>query len=121
MDRDSGVADLWRKGHAFALNAPRLSRGWPREYASLRAQLVRASESIPTNIVEGCARRSTRGYVHFVVIALGGASEVQYLVSLSHRLQFLSKPDHDALDTSCGALVRSLHRLVESLRGLART
>jgi len=48
-------------------------------------------------------------------IALGSASELRYLLGLSHRLGFLSKPDRDVLDSNCSALLRSLQRLVDSL------
>ena len=70
---------------------------------------------MPANIVEGCARRTTRDYVHFLVLALGSASELRYLIDVSHRLGFLSKPDRDAIDTHGGTLLRSLQRLVDSL------
>ena len=82
----------------------------------MRSQLRRASVSVPANIVEGCTRRSSRDYVHFLVVALGSASEVRYLLSVSVRLGLLSKPVGDELDVKRGALVRSLQRLVDSLQ-----
>ena len=79
------------------------------------SQLRRAALSVPTNIVEGCTRRSTRDYVRFVEIALGSASEVRYLLDVSQRLGFLSKADRERIDEECAALLRSLQRLVNSL------
>ena len=79
------------------------------------SQLRRAAVSVPANIVEGSARRTTREYVRFLETALGSASELRYLLGLSHRLGFLSKSDRDALDANGAALLRSLQRLVDFL------
>ena len=86
------------------------------ERFGLVSQLRRAAISAPTNIVEGCARgRRATTYVHFLEMALGSASELRYLLGVSHRLGFLSKADRDRLDRNCAALVRSLQRLIDSL------
>ncbi len=41
----------------------------------VRAQLVRAIMSVPSNIAEGSAKRSDREFARFVRIALGSATE----------------------------------------------
>ena len=93
---------------------------WTRPLAAearygLTAQIRRASVSAPTNIVEGCARRSTRDYLHFVGIALGSASEARYLITLGRRLWPLSD-DGTKLEARYDELVRALQKLVDSLR-----
>ena len=80
----------------------------------MKAQIRRAAVSVPTNIVEGCARRTTKDYLHFLQISLGSASEVRYLLGLSMRLEMLS--DVAALCGRYDELVRSLQKLGDSLR-----
>jgi four helix bundle protein len=54
---------------------------------------------VPTNLVEGCTRRSTKDYLHFVEISLGSASEVRYLLRLAHRLGLMTSPDDALLES----------------------
>lgn len=59
------------------------------ERYGLRSQLRRATVSIATNIVEGCARDSDREHARFFEVAFGSAREVIYLIDLSTRLEML--------------------------------
>jgi four helix bundle protein len=68
----------WRKAHAFLLNCHRVLRRFPREYSSLRAQLRKAAESIPTNIVEGCGCDSSREFARFLQHSINSADETEY-------------------------------------------
>jgi four helix bundle protein len=87
----------------------------PEERYGVQAQLRRAAVSIPSNIVEGCARRSHGDYVRFLDIAFASACEADYLIGLSRRLGFLS----DAQERRCKNLslptVRILQKLIAAL------
>jgi four helix bundle protein len=116
MSRDHSKLKVFGIADDLVVAVYRATTTFPKEERyGLVSQLRRAATSVPTNIVEGCARRTTREYVHFLETALASGSELRYLLDLSHRLGFLSNTDRDALDINCATLLRSLQRLIDSL------
>jgi four helix bundle protein len=83
----------------------------------LRNQVRRAAVSVPCNIVEGCARRTTRDYLHFINIATGSAAETLYLLDLSSRLGFLKTAVYREFEPKYNHLLRGLQKLITSLEG----
>ena len=101
---------------ALVIDVYKTTKSFPiEERFGLQRQLRRASVSVPTNLVEGSARRSTRDYLHFVEIAIGSASEVRYLVSVAVRLGFIAAQDGHELETRYGRVIRALQALVSAL------
>jgi len=101
---------------ALALDAYRSTMGFPAaERFGLRSQIRRAAVSVAANLVEGCARRSERDYLHFIGIAIGSASEVRYLIDLARRLGFVSATDDERLKAGYSGAIKALQALVTSL------
>ena len=68
-----------QKAHLMAMDVHRVAgqiRG--AKHASLRSQMIRSAQSVPTNIVEGCNQRSAREYSRFLRIALNSTTELEY-------------------------------------------
>lgn len=121
MTRNPKELRVFTMADALVLAVYQATRAFPvEERYGLQTQIRRAVTSIPGNIVEGCARRSEKEYVHHLVIALGSASELRYFLNLAHRLKFIKTQEADALDNLCSELLASLQRLVNSLAGSAR-
>lgn len=89
----------------------------PEERFGLCTQVRRAAVSTATNIVEGCARRTTRDYLHFINIATGSAAEALYLLDVSTRLGFLKPDAYRRLEPKYNRLLRGLQKLINSLEG----
>ena len=91
MGRDHLKLTVFHKSDELAVLVYRLTGTFPAdERFGLRAQLRRASLSVPTNIVEGCARDSRRDYIRFLDIAFGSSAETEYLLHVAARLGFLT-------------------------------
>ncbi len=66
-----------------------LTAEFPRdELYGLTSQMRRSAVSVPSNIVEGCARESKTEYLRFLEIAFGSLRELHYQFGLSKRLNY---------------------------------
>ena len=116
MGRDHRELHVFHLADALVLDVYRVTALLlPEERHGLQAQIRRTAVSAAVNIVEGCARRTTRDYVHFMSIARGSASETRYLLDLAVRLNILEAPANEPIEPRYRELVRSLQKLIDSL------
>ncbi len=116
MSRDHRKLRVFQLSDELVLELYQYTKAFPdEERYGLQAQLRRAAVSVPTNIVEGCARRTTRDYLQFMTISLASASEVRYLLGLSHRLGFLKEAHLTSLEPRYDDLIRGIQKLVDAL------
>lgn len=100
---------LWNKAHCLVLAAYEATRQFPSEERfGLTGQLRRACVSIPTNIAEACGRNSDGELARFLEIAMGSASETEYLLMLAHDLNYLDRPVFDHLMADVTEIKRML-------------
>jgi len=93
------------------------TRKFPRdEMYGLTSQMRRAVVSVPSNIVEGCARETQIEYLRFLVIAFGSLRELHYQFSLSNRLGYLKDINISAIDSKINETEKVLGALIRSLR-----
>ena len=79
--RDFRDLKVWNKAHQLTLNVYQGSSQFPSEEKfGLTSQLRRAVSSIPTNIAEGCDHEGDAELKRFMQIAMGSASETEYLL-----------------------------------------
>lgn len=89
---------VWHRAHAFALDVRRATHVFPRSgYAALKSQLIRAAESIPSNIVEGCGAASRKEFARYIDISVKSTSEVEYELLLARDLGLIQAAIYDRL------------------------
>ena len=92
----------------------RVTTEFPREELyGLTSQIRRAAVSVPSNIVEGCARDSQVDYLRFLYLAFGSLRELHYQLSLSKRLGFLRNQDSSLLEAKIVETEKVLNGLFE--------
>ena len=108
---------VWEKSHNLTLRIYRLTSKFPREEIyGLTSQIRRACASIPTNIAEGCGRESSADFARFLQIAIGSASETEYLILLAHDLKYLTADQHAELMDTTIRVKKMLSALVKNVR-----
>lgn len=115
--RDFRGLEVWQKAHKLTLEVYRNTERFPRsEQFGLTAQIRRSSASIPTNIAEGCGRRSQAEFAHFLQVAIGSASELDYHLLLSVDLGLLSSGVYHSLNQDVVSVRQMLTRLAGTVR-----
>lgn len=61
------------------------------EKFGLRSQMCRAAVSIPSNIAEGCSRKSQKDFSRFLEISLGSAFELETHFLILFELNLIDK------------------------------
>jgi four helix bundle protein len=117
MSRDHRKLRVFDHADALVLQVYRATADFPlEERYGLQTQLRRAAISTATNIVEGCARLSTREYVHFLNIANGSSAETGYLLDISTRLGMMPLTASTSLIERSALVTKELQVLISSLR-----
>ena len=115
--RDFKKYDIWKLSHAFTLKVYALTKTYPKdEIYGIISQIRRASSSIPTNISEGCGRDSDAEFNRFLTIALGSASEVEYLIILSKDLNYIDENTFILLNEEINTIKRKIYSLKQKLK-----
>ncbi|QHI69368.1 four helix bundle protein [Tichowtungia aerotolerans] len=112
--RDHRNLKAFELADALALQTYLETSTFPREEIyGLTSQMRRAAVSVPSNIVEGCARNTEKDYLRFLDDAYGSAKELGYQSSLAKRLGYLSDNN---LEESAAETARVLNGLINALR-----
>jgi four helix bundle protein len=115
--RDHNKLQAFQLADEAVLLIYKLTKQFPKdEVYGLTSQMRRAAVSIPSNIVEGCARETETEYLRFLEIAFGSLRELHYQLSLAERLGYL---DRDLFTECHEKLIRTgkvLSALMRSIR-----
>ncbi|HAR72757.1 MAG TPA: four helix bundle protein [Flavobacteriaceae bacterium] len=114
--RDFKKYDIWKLSHQFTLMIYNISTSFPKdETYNLVSQIRRSSLSIPTNIAEGCGRNSDKEFNQFLNIALGSATETEYLILLAKDLNYLDEINYTLLEQQINTIKSKIYTLKNKL------
>ena len=117
--RDHTKLKAFELADELAVLMYRATAGFPREELyGLTSQIRRAAVSVPSNIVEGCARDSQADYLRFLSIAFGSLRELHYQLDLSKRLGFLCDRDLSPIEPKIVETEKVLGGLIRAIKAL---
>lgn len=113
-----GYKDLivWQKSVDLVCLVYKVTKTFPKEEIyGLASQIRRAAVSVPSNIAEGQARRSTAEFRYFLSIARGSLAEVETQLIIADRLHLISPekklqifPLHEEISKMLSTLISKL-------------
>lgn len=109
---------VWKEAMDLVGEIFEVTAGFPKgEVYGLTNQIRRAVVSVPSNIAEGCGKRTDKDFVRYLYNALGSAKEVKCQLMIAVRLGFLKKDESvlviDMTDKVAGMLMKFINYVSE--------
>lgn len=108
---------LWQKAMALAADVHRRTTRLPKhELFGLSSQIRRAAVSVPSNVAEGSARRTTREFISFLHIARGSFAELETQLLLARQIGYLADQELAPILAHVDEAGRLLNAVIVGLR-----
>jgi len=121
MGRDFKNIKAWQYADDLAVSVYFRTRSFPREELyGITSQLRRAVVSVSANIAEGATREHKKEYLHFLYIAMGSMVEIEYLLHLSRRVEYLEDDEYKKLEDLRKKTAKTLYGLINSVKKEAK-
>jgi four helix bundle protein len=115
--KDFRSLKVWEKAHVLTLAIYKATEKFPKqEMYALTSQIQRAAASIPANIAEGCGKDSDSELKRYFLIAMGSASELEYLLLLAHDLGYLPNESYQNMNNDLVEIRKMLNAFIQRLK-----
>jgi four helix bundle protein len=108
--------DVWKESVKMSIDIYKITERFPKmEAYGLTSQMRRAAVSVPANIAEGAARRSSKEFIAFLYISGGSLSELDTLIEIACQLNYLTDEERATLDRQIESIGSKLGGLITHL------
>lgn len=115
--RDFRKLQIWTNGIEQVVSTYTLTKAFPHEEKfGLCSQLQRAAVSIPSNIAEGCSRKSDIEFKRFLEISMGSAFELETQLIIANKLSYVSKERLEIELLAINKLQRKINSLITKIK-----
>jgi len=108
---------VWQVSHKLTKVIYRITSKFPiNEQYGIVSQLRRASYSVPSNIVEGSYRSSSKEFKRFVEIAFSSSNEVIYFLLLAYELEYIDSNIYEEIKRDAQKVTYMLASLRKTIK-----
>src|SRR3989304_8577589 len=109
--------DVWKRSIKFVVHVYKVTEKFPSsEQYGITSQMRRAAVSIPANIAEGAARRSTRDGLQFFYVSRGSISELDTHIEICKELGLIKEKEYQDLCVALEEIRKMLNGLISYRR-----
>ena len=109
--------EVWQKSMLMVKDAYEIIRLLPNEERfCLGSQMRNCAVSVPSNIAEGQARKSTKEFLHHLSFAIGSAAELETQLLLCEMLGYVTKNNIENILGEIHVIDTMLNRLINALK-----
>ena len=107
---------VWRAGIEISKATFKLTRAFPAEERyGLISQMTRAAVSIPSDIAEGCGRKSNKELHQFLNISLGSAFELETQCIIAREFNYITDLQFNEISVLLSEIQKMIYGLQKSL------
>ena len=108
---------VYEKSYRAGLATYEMTKGYPEEERyGITSQMRRASTSIPLNIAEGYAKKSSQEeFKRFLLMAIGSANEMSVLLEYSKDLGYISQAKYAKASKEYDEIGKMLSNLIKKI------
>jgi four helix bundle protein len=107
---------VWQKAIGLVTETYAKSQEFPKEELyGLTSQNRRSAVSIPSNIAEGCGRKTDKVFANFLGITHGSAFELETQLIIARNLNFMNSEDFKNLESEIHHIQNMIIKLQSTL------
>ena len=116
--RDFRKLEVWGQSLAYVKKIYEITGSFPgHEKFGLVSQMNRSAISIPSNVAEGCSRKTSVDFSRFLEIAIGSAFELETQIEVCLLVSYINTEQHSSLIEELHILQKRMNMLREKVRG----
>lgn len=116
MARNYKKYKIYKLAYELAIALYSLTEKFPaHEQNNLISQIRRAAVSIPVNIAEGSAKKSSKEFLNFLNIAYGSSKELAVLIDLSKDIGYIDKKKHSSISDQIDMFNQKIFLFIRSV------
>ncbi|MBT0606667.1 four helix bundle protein [Aequorivita echinoideorum] len=111
--------DVWKFSRELVNSTYELTKSFPKEELyGLTNQIRRCAVSIPSNIAEGCGRRTSKDTIQFLYISRGSLYELETQLFLALDQDFINKSQLNEINTQIESCKKLLNGFIKYYKKL---